>query len=313
MTAEGMSYEETHRPTVLILSDRADIASDMAEDVHAAGGRPLPVLTISQANSDPDALRTAHAILVDVDRDDSAIFDLLAHLYDLERVAIVTELAYLETVYIAPNVHIIIGQERAERIVMLARLLRPVRQAGHAPSGSDHSAELQRITAQVALIAQKLAELSGEPDGEEYRPHDAHDSVHGYRTQPAEPGRNLASARVSPRLNADVIRGILRARRMRDDFFDGGLFADPAWDMLLDMTVARLDGDNVSVSSLCIAACVPPTTALRWIKVMTDQGVFERAPDDNDARRVFVALSDTAYAAMEAYVAAVRTKGLLRV
>jgi len=36
--------------------------------------------------------------------------------------------------------------------------------------------------------------------------------------------------------------------------------ADPAWDMLLDLTAARAESRAVSVSSLCIAAGVPTTT-----------------------------------------------------
>jgi hypothetical protein len=40
------------------------------------------------------------------------------------------------------------------------------------------------------------------------------------------------------------------------------LFADPGWDILLDLYAARQEGKQVSVSSLCIAAAVPPTTAL---------------------------------------------------
>ncbi len=58
---------------------------------------------------------------------------------------------------------------------------------------------------------------------------------------------------------------IIRQRQLRARFFDGELFADPAWDMLLDLTAARVEARRVSVTSLCIASGVPPTTALRWI------------------------------------------------
>jgi DNA-binding MarR family transcriptional regulator len=68
--------------------------------------------------------------------------------------------------------------------------------------------------------------------------------------------------------------------------------------MLLDLMAARLERIQVSVSSLCIAACVPPTTALRWIKMMTDQGLFERVADPVDGRRIFIRLSDSAAQAM---------------
>src|SRR3546814_10077844 len=46
------------------------------------------------------------------------------------------------------------------------------------------------------------------------------------------------------------VRGLIRARRTRDQFFRNELFADPAWDMLLDLMAARLEHKRVSVSSL---------------------------------------------------------------
>ena len=67
---------------------------------------------------------------------------------------------------------------------------------------------------------------------------------------------------------------------------------------------ARLEGRNVSVSSLCIAASVPPTTALRWITAMTESGMLLRQQDPADARRVFIILSDEVTAKLNAYFAA---------
>jgi DNA-binding transcriptional ArsR family regulator len=92
-------------------------------------------------------------------------------------------------------------------------------------------------------------------------------------------------------LNAVQVRDLLRARRMRADFLPGDLFADPAWDMLLDLLAARLEQERVSVSSLCIAAAVPPTTALRWIRTLTEKGLVLRQADPHDGRRVFITLA----------------------
>jgi DNA-binding MarR family transcriptional regulator len=64
--------------------------------------------------------------------------------------------------------------------------------------------------------------------------------------------------------------------------------------MLLDLAAARLEGNRVSVSSLCIASAVPTTTALRWIRSLSEAGIFERRTDENDARRTWIALSDGA-------------------
>ena len=69
--------------------------------------------------------------------------------------------------------------------------------------------------------------------------------------------------------------------------------------MLLDLTASRIEDKPVSVSSLCIASAVPATTALRWIKLMTDRGMLERRADSADARRIFIDLSDETYARMQ--------------
>lgn len=90
----------------------------------------------------------------------------------------------------------------------------------------------------------------------------------------------------------EFVRAMLRARRLRDEHFPAGLFADPAWDILLDLMSARLERKQVTVSSLCVAAAVPPTTALRWIGVLADRGLLVRTIDGADRRRAFVALSD---------------------
>jgi hypothetical protein len=90
----------------------------------------------------------------------------------------------------------------------------------------------------------------------------------------------------------DFVRAMLRARRLRDEHFPGELFADPAWDILLDLMAARLERKQVTVSSLCVAAAVPPTTALRWIGVLGERSLLVRVADAADRRRAFVELSD---------------------
>ena len=100
-----------------------------------------------------------------------------------------------------------------------------------------------------------------------------------------------------------LIRRIIRQRQLRARFFDGELFADPAWDMLLDLAAARAEHKRVSVTSLCIASGVPPTTALRWIALMTEAGLLDRVEDETDRRRAFIALADRAADAISRYFA----------
>lgn len=115
-------------------------------------------------------------------------------------------------------------------------------------------------------------------------------------------GRPAGGARP---VDAARIRAHIKGRRLRERFFAAELLADPGWDMMLDLAAARLEGRPVSVSSLCIAANVPTTTALRWIKNLCDDGTFQRSADPGDARRAFIGLSARAAEAMDACLEAV--------
>ena len=169
--------------------------------------------------------------------------------------------------------------------------------------GVDDSLRLQRLANEVQRIAATLAGLVGN-DPMPIR--SVSDALIGFRADP------VSYMPASP-VSASEVRTIIRARRMRDRFFRGDLFADPAWDMLLDLMAARLDHMRVAVSSLCIAAAVPPTTALRWIKTMCDNGMFVRVADSEDGRRVFIELSEGAAMGMNAYFSATKAQGGLAV
>jgi len=94
---------------------------------------------------------------------------------------------------------------------------------------------------------------------------------------------------------ADLVqlaRRISQWRRKRDMLFEPVIFADPEWDILLDLFAEGGFGRRVSMSSLCIAAAVPTTTAVRCINAMIDQGVLAKSRDSTDARRVLIELSD---------------------
>lgn len=96
---------------------------------------------------------------------------------------------------------------------------------------------------------------------------------------------------IKPLPDPKFLRRILRSRQLRKRYFNNNLFADPAWDMLLDLAAAEGEGTRVSVTSLCIASGVPPTTALRWVTQMVENGLFIRVDDGSDRRRAFVTLS----------------------
>jgi len=182
------------------------------------------------------------------------------------------------------------------------------------------AARLEQLSVEVRRLARTIDRLTRDEPGktgrilrdreQTYAPpplaNHARSEVHPTDGQAAHDAKSSAGNSAS---RAEV-RALLQARRLRDRFLPGDLFADPAWDMMLDLMAARLDGKRVSVSSLCIAAAVPPTTALRWITQLTERGIFHRRNDPDDARRVFIALSEEAADNLSGWFSAARRTGL---
>lgn len=151
-----------------------------------------------------------------------------------------------------------------------------------APNKGLTAERLLAISDEVGRIASTLARLS---------------------TQPISSSSVLPSGEDEgvPEVSVATVRTVIRARQLRARYFEAELFADPAWDMMLDLLEAELSHRRVAVSSLCVAAAVPATTALRWIKTMVEKGVFVRHSDPLDGRRIFIELSPEASVAMRRY------------
>ena len=133
-------------------------------------------------------------------------------------------------------------------------------------------------------------------------------AAHGSARPPQECTRlQLADAK-APHPAGDSLlsrtRCYLRARRLRGLLFPEGVFADPAWDMLLDLFACKLEGNKVCISDACMAASVPTTTALRWVNRLEQLGLVERFSDPMDSRRVYVELTETATCRVESWLKA---------
>jgi hypothetical protein len=100
------------------------------------------------------------------------------------------------------------------------------------------------------------------------------------------------------------LRQIVRGRRIRNRIFPAVAFADPAWDILLDLTLARIEGNNISISSAAIGASVPTSTALRWLKHLMNSGMIERVNDPSDKRRIFIQVTNDTFAGMSEFARA---------
>lgn len=166
------------------------------------------------------------------------------------------------------------------------------------------SSRIEKLSEEVRRLAATIERLAG---GETRPLSFVNEHERPYRGSSVEQQKGKAETALPP--DHGEIRALIRMRRLRERFLPENLFADPAWDMMLDLFAARLAGERVSVSSLCIAAAVPPTTALRWIGQLTDRGIFQRVDDPVDGRRAFIELSDKAAQALSAWAQAVRASG----
>jgi hypothetical protein len=194
----------------------------------------------------------------------------------------------------------LVNPGRAERIVALGQALARGNPARLRELSEEDRLMIIRLTEQVSRIAERVDQLSGGVgEGSAFRFASPGSDFSGSDSE----SERLVRASRPPLPDPRLVRRIVRQRQLRARFFDGELFADPAWDMLLDLTAARAEHARVSVTSLCIASGVPPTTALRWIGQMTEAGLFERIEDDSDRRRAFIALTEKAADAMARYFA----------
>lgn len=90
-----------------------------------------------------------------------------------------------------------------------------------------------------------------------------------------------------------MMEAIYAGRRLRSSIFgaDADLFGEPAWDMLLDAAIMEGRGKRVSVTSACLGADAPPTTALRYLTALESRDLLERETDPLDNRRRYVRLT----------------------
>lgn len=300
-------------PSALIFADSDAGGMAAWESVRVVGGRVLGRLGLEDAVERLNRQAATDAVIVDLSIDHGPVADRLLDLLsyiavrDNRPVVVTVTFALLDCVSArlrSGPITLLCEPDLVDRVSALALAWSGEARLGVADVTSDgDNARLRRLAEEVNRIARTLVKLSNhkqaEPRSPVYGPWQVEDVRPGFAVEPAD----LAQPALP---TAAELRGILRHRRMRGRFFDSTLFADPAWDMLLDLMAARLEDEEVSVTSLCIASAVPSTTALRWIRNMIDMGLFHRRADPADGRRIYISLTDAAARAMSSYLAAVR-------
>lgn len=299
---------------VAVFADRPNARDCIMADLVGAGFRALDGGSVSALLDGPIAM-LGDVVMVDCPVVDAEGMAALARL-DMRvaragaQLIVSTSFEALDDVFSAldqSDPQILVEPSRAERVVAVGRVLARVTNARVREMTEDDRLALLRLSQQVESIAKELDRISGDDAGEPKRLSDFKRDWRGpddAATAIDTPlGRGVSPPLPDPRL----VRQVIANRQARARFFDAELFADPAWDMLLDLTAAHAEHTRVSVTSLCIAAGVPATTALRWVKQMVESGIFERIADSSDKRRAFIALSDRSVSAMAQYFAAIET------
>jgi DNA-binding response OmpR family regulator len=309
-----------------VFADRAHVRDQMRDDAAAAGFRIAEVADMASL-LEGDARPLGDVVLLDCPVISGAGLAALSRL-DLRaansgaQLIVSTSVDALDDVFACldqSGPQLLVDPGRGERVVALGRALAQIPNLRVRELGEEDRLMLLRLTEQVSQIAQRLERLAPSPAAARIdRARDGDEAGRAFRFESPKPGfsgdvddeskrlaRSTRPALPEPRL----VRRIIRQRQLRARFFDGDLFADPAWDILLDLTAARAEHARVSVTSLCIASGVPPTTALRWIAQMVETGLLERIEDEVDRRRAFIALTDKAADSMARYFAELGSTG----
>ena len=316
MAQADFAYEQANDAagiplSVSVFADRPHLRQQICDDAAAAGFR-LGQTGAMDLLHGGDALPLGELVLVDCPVVSASVLAALARL-DLRaahcgaQMIVSTSVEALEDVFACVDQsrpQILVDPPRAERVIALGRVLAQIPAMGVRELGEEDRLALLRLTEQVGQIAARLEQISERQglDGSVFRFESPVSDFHGENDDDT---RGLVRKPRPPLPDPRLVRRIIRQRQARARFFDGDLFADPAWDILLDLTAARAEHTRVSVTSLCIASGVPPTTALRWISQMTEAGLLERVEDESDKRRAFIALTDKAADAMARYFAEV--------
>lgn len=297
--------------SVSVFADRPHLREQICEDAVAAGFR-LGQTGAMDLLHDGDARVLGELVLVDCPVASAAGLAALARL-DMRiahfggHLVVSTSVEALDDVFACldqSRPQILVEPTRGERVIALGRVLASIPAMRLREMPEDDRLTLLRLTEQVGQIAERLELMTLRQDrsGGMLR---LESSGKIFRGENDEDRAGLIRKSRPPLPDPRLVRQIIRQRHARARYFDSELFADPAWDILLDLTAARAEHKRVSVTSLCIASGVPPTTALRWIAQMTEAGLLERVEDESDKRRAFIALTDRAADAMARYFAEV--------
>ena len=110
-----------------------------------------------------------------------------------------------------------------------------------------------------------------------------------------QPGRYWSAVRFAQ------VQAAKKERARRIVYLPSELFAEPSWDILLELYAFELVARVVTESQLAERINVPVTTTGRWLKLLESQELIARKVDPDDTAQVRIALTRKGLEALDGY------------
>ena len=107
--------------------------------------------------------------------------------------------------------------------------------------------------------------------------------------------------RYSSAIKFAQVQAAKRERARRQLYLPSDLFAEPAWDILLELYAFELVSRLVSESELAERIDAPGTTTARWMKLLEAEDLIARRVDPDHFREVRISLTPKGLTALGGY------------
>ena len=249
-----MNKADTFGGQILLLSDNVLTAKTYRDAVSKAGGRMGEALPLENACVEISKKINAAAVIIEIPDMERATQSILSH---VEQYCIASECPMivkveLETLDAAlgqityPYTEYLLNDDPAEMLVAIHDLAVLRKSVFDTKDGVDLT-DLKKISVDVERIARALVQLSGPDAGNsstklmasqivepEYESK-VSDMAFGFQSSAQGEIRPIGSqaisldeiGKTSQSISPDQVRNFIKARRLRDQYFDQELFADP--------------------------------------------------------------------------------------
>ena len=276
MNLAGTSANRHAPPYALVVEDDANLRAQLIDLLAGAGYRTIGANSVGDALERVSANPPVRVVVSDIHLPDGNAIVFLRRLGDIllppamPKTLLITGKPTLETAIQAVGLQVVAYIPKPiHPAVLLATVARAWGLASDHRADTDHHGESDR-------------------HGEEAIP----ERLRPSHVADFEPEFQSLLAR----LQQEIAKRKQNKRRLHSIEF-----SDPEWDMLLELMLVHMRQTPLTVTSLCLSARVPATTALRRLENLVKTGFVERHVDPTDRRRVLVRLTAKGVRAMTQY------------